>query len=105
MSQPHVKISAIAALNIHCTTQGETRKLRPKVEATVFLKAACPAEQLAENWSTGYWVRIPKVPSEGVGRGDDSKMPRGIFTTSDARRNETRRARFFFRSSFLRRSL
>ena len=28
-------------------------------------------------------------------RGDDSKMPCGTFTTSDARGNDTRRARFF----------
>ena len=33
------------------------------------------------------------------------QMPCGIFTTSNARGNDTRRARFFFRSSFLRESL
>ena len=40
-------------------------------------------------------VSCESVLIEGVGRGDDSKMPSGIFTTSVARGNDTRRARFF----------
>ena len=44
--------------------------------------------------------------SEGVGRGDDSKMPCGIFTTSDAHVEMIQEGPvFFFRCSFLRGSL
>ena len=38
----------MGTLRCNIAQQGETRKLRPKVEAMVFLIASCPAEQLTE---------------------------------------------------------
>ena len=62
----YISIQALVRLNPHCYTcscmgtlrrniaqQGETRKLRPKVEAMVFLIASCPAEQLTATDRTG----------------------------------------------------
>ena len=38
----------MGTLRRNIAQQGETKKLRPKVEAMVFLIASCPAEQLTE---------------------------------------------------------
>ena len=61
-----ISIQALVRLNPLCYTcscmgtsrrniaqPGETRKLRPKVEAMVFLIASCPAEQLTATDRTG----------------------------------------------------
>ena len=43
----------MGALRRNIAKQVETRKLRPKVEAMVFLIASCPAEQLTATDRTG----------------------------------------------------
>ena len=88
------------------------RKLRPKVEAMVFLIASCPAEQLTElvHLERKILVRIStmKVSCESVLKELVWAMTvkcHAAYSPLYARGNNTRRARFFFRSSFLRGSL